>query len=291
MPTVHGLKPLLCPLELPTHHQEDLCPHPFLQMDPASCCSYRDLPAPQDTAFSSVLCVSFHDPGTSGSGGPGSIVFDLHGCVQNLMASDDLSQPPIFFPILSDPWAVLPHFVKILAPNLQSLLSTAVTWIITDFSILPVSWALGSSSPVTGIFHSSCSAAWSPSALPLGHSLPVIRSLLSAFAHASSPTGAFFPMVPSLNTFKCDAVLPPLWGFPKSLFKTVTFPSAPAHSLSLDLFYFSLYHVLTTPRNLLFHCILSLSQQDCKLHGFMQYGLLVCLVPWLIPSAINMLGT
>lgn len=75
----------------------------------------RTLPSQLSYAF------SFHDPGTSGSGGPGSIVFDLHGCVQNLMASDDRSQPPTFFPILSDPWAVLPHFFKILAPNLQSL--------------------------------------------------------------------------------------------------------------------------------------------------------------------------
>lgn len=179
VPIVYGLKPLLCPLELPTHHQEDLHPHPFLQMALLPV-ALTEPACPQDTAFSSVLCVCLPWPGAAGSGGPGSTVFDAHGCVRNLTASDDLSQLPIFFPILSDPWAVLPHFFKILAPNLKSLLSTAVTWIISDFSILPISQPLGSP-PVSRTLHSSCPA---PGLLqpPPGQPLPVLHSPLPASA-------------------------------------------------------------------------------------------------------------
>lgn len=56
MPIVYGLKPLLCPLELPTHHQEDLHPHLFLQMASSSCCSYRACLPPGHCLLKCPMC-------------------------------------------------------------------------------------------------------------------------------------------------------------------------------------------------------------------------------------------
>lgn len=85
-----------------------------------------------------------------------------------------LSPTSLSFPVISDPWAMLPCCLVSLrlAPNLTSLSNTALILITGDFSILPVSWPLSFSPPSNFVLDPSYSCQPQDS-LPWSLSLPV----------------------------------------------------------------------------------------------------------------------
>ena len=157
--------------------------------------------------------------------------FVLQGHVQNLMSSDYLSHLPFFFQS-ADPWAVLPHFFKILPPNLISLSSTTLTLIISDYDILPVSWPLGSSPPITLTFHPTCSSLPHVLTITTSNGCPFLVSVPSVPIHHH-----LLSLQPAPSIFLTPSSSPATWLYnpsilsPLSLFLTSLLSSLPSSTI------------------------------------------------------------
>lgn len=107
------LKPLLCLLELKTHHQENLlCPHPFIQVFLLFSCFHRNL-AVLRTPLSQVVAV-FSLPWPQYYWVCRSVNCSLCSSLPHSESQVIRYFPPAFLSlVISDPWALLPRFCKI----------------------------------------------------------------------------------------------------------------------------------------------------------------------------------